>query len=123
MTYCVPHTAVFRGAAGPLFGLRIGTAPDVGPSPTVWIDEDHLCVLWQACIERVAAERRWGLVTLQHAWCGFQAWCISVIANVWWPIKGAQVLAAKPRPLSDWDASTPGSQVSKTAGPRPNARN
>ncbi len=36
--------------------------------------------------------------TCNYAWRGFQAYCISIIANVWWPIKGAQLPVAETVP-------------------------
>jgi len=35
-----------------------------------------------------------------YAWRGLQAYLISIIANVWWPIKGPSHADAVPRPLS-----------------------
>ncbi len=60
--------------------------------------------------------------TCNHAWRGLQAYCISVIANLWWPIKGPAFPVVKPRPLSGPDSSAGRSDSFTPPGPKPGER-
>jgi hypothetical protein len=48
--------------------------------------------------------------TCNYAWRGLRAYLISVVANIWWPVKGPSQSEATPRPLSEPPTPTSRSQ-------------
>jgi hypothetical protein len=93
-------------------GHRLGTA--VWPARECRVMKTTcICCGKRASHESIGSVRgKWYRChSCNYAWRGFQGYMFSVIANIWWPIKGPAHDDATPRPLSDPHPPTSRSQA------------